>query len=109
VAVPLAVTGAGRAEPANPRRPNVLMIAVDDLRPELGCYRAAGAVTPHLDRLAARGVSVVDAQVGRLFDLTADPHENVDISAGNDIVPYVVLGGLLRDHRLARERAAAAP
>ena len=32
------------------------MIAVDDLRPELGCYGAAGAVTPHLDRLAARGV-----------------------------------------------------
>ncbi len=52
----LAGAGSGRAEPAADRPPNVLMIAVDDLRPELGCYGAAGAVTPHLDRLAARGV-----------------------------------------------------
>lgn len=35
---------------------NVLFLAVDDLRPELGCYGVAHAVTPNLDRLAARGV-----------------------------------------------------
>jgi iduronate 2-sulfatase len=35
--------------------PNVLMIAVDDLRCELGCYGAAHMVTPHFDRLAASG------------------------------------------------------
>ena len=46
----------GAEGPSATRWPNVLMIAVDDLRPELGCYGAAGAVTPHLDRLAARGV-----------------------------------------------------
>ena len=49
-------TAAGHAEPPARRPPNVLMIAVDDLRPELGCYGAVGAVTPHFDRLAARGV-----------------------------------------------------
>lgn len=36
-------------------RPNVLFIVVDDLRTNLGCYGDAIAVTPHLDRLAARG------------------------------------------------------
>lgn len=37
-------------------RPNVLFIAIDDLRPELGSYGAEQVKTPHLDRLAAQGV-----------------------------------------------------
>jgi len=36
-------------------RPNVLMICVDDLRPELGCYGVKGIHTPNIDRLASRG------------------------------------------------------
>jgi iduronate 2-sulfatase len=35
---------------------NVLFIAVDDLRPELGCYGASHMKTPAIDRLAARGL-----------------------------------------------------
>jgi iduronate 2-sulfatase len=35
--------------------PNVLFIAVDDLRPEFGCYGNKIVKTPNLDRLAARG------------------------------------------------------
>ena len=35
---------------------NVLFIAVDDLRPELGCYGAARMKTPHIDRLASSGM-----------------------------------------------------
>lgn len=35
--------------------PNVLFIAVDDLRPELRCYGESHMVTPHIDALANQG------------------------------------------------------
>lgn len=35
---------------------NVLMIAVDDLRPELNCYGQSHIKSPHIDQLAADGV-----------------------------------------------------
>lgn len=37
-------------------RPNVLFIAIDDLRPELGCYGSPIAQSPHMDALAADGL-----------------------------------------------------
>lgn len=37
-------------------RPNVLFIAIDDLRPELGCYGSEIALTPNLDKLAEDGL-----------------------------------------------------
>ncbi|MEO7319481.1 MAG: sulfatase-like hydrolase/transferase [Chthoniobacteraceae bacterium] len=40
------------------QKPNVIFIAVDDLRPELGCYGNKIVKTPNIDRLAARGVVV---------------------------------------------------
>ena len=35
---------------------NVLFITIDDLRPELASYKADGILTPHIDRLAAKGL-----------------------------------------------------
>lgn len=37
-------------------RPNILFIAIDDLRPELGCYGSPIAKSPHLDKLAGEGL-----------------------------------------------------
>lgn len=37
-------------------KPNVLFIAIDDLRPEMGCYGNKEVRTPNLDKLAARGL-----------------------------------------------------
>jgi arylsulfatase A-like enzyme len=37
-------------------RPNVLFIAIDDLRPELGCYGSKHIKSPHIDAFARRGI-----------------------------------------------------
>jgi arylsulfatase A-like enzyme len=49
--------GEPAAGEAASRRPNVLFIVADDLNRMLGCYGDTLAKTPHLDRLAARGVT----------------------------------------------------
>ena len=48
---------------ADSARPNVLFIAVDDLRPELGAYGNPHIRTPHIDRLAESGVTFLQAHV----------------------------------------------
>lgn len=46
----------GDARCAEPERPNILFIAVDDLRPQLGCYGDRVVISPHIDSLAERGM-----------------------------------------------------
>lgn len=53
---PTVAAAAVSPDQATARRPNVLFIAADDLRPDLGCYGHPRAITPNLDALAARGV-----------------------------------------------------
>jgi iduronate 2-sulfatase len=50
----LALASTIDAEPA--ARPNVLLILVDDLKPALGAYGDKHAITPHMDKLANRGM-----------------------------------------------------
>ncbi len=49
------------AEAAPTRKPNVLFIAVDDLRPELGCYGSTIAKSPNIDRFAESAVTFTRA------------------------------------------------
>jgi arylsulfatase A len=49
---------------ATPRRPNVLLIVVDDLGyDDLGCYGSKEIHTPSIDRLASQGVRLTDFYV----------------------------------------------
>ncbi|WP_339882681.1 sulfatase [Polaribacter vadi] len=43
-------------KPTVKKKPNILFIAIDDLRPELGAYGSEIAVTPNLDKLANDGL-----------------------------------------------------
>jgi acetyl esterase/lipase len=44
-------------------KPNVLFIAIDDLRTELNCYGASHIQSPNIDRLASEGVKFTNAHV----------------------------------------------
>ncbi len=55
--LPLLLWAAGLATSQAAERPNVLFIAVDDLRPEFGAYGASHVKSPNLDRLARSGVT----------------------------------------------------
>lgn len=58
VVIATAVIGQSQSAPAaDPPKLNVLLIAFDDLRPELGCYGNKLIDTPNFDRLAKWGVT----------------------------------------------------
>ncbi|XP_076446036.1 iduronate 2-sulfatase-like [Babylonia areolata] len=67
----LAVLGWGDFAVADPgeagKKPNVLFIVVDDLRPTLGCYGNSMMVTPNIDNLAKRSVRFDRAYVQQAF------------------------------------------
>lgn len=49
------VSGFAQSAPKAPEKPNVLFIAIDDLKPILGCYGDKQIKTPNIDRLAKNG------------------------------------------------------
>ena len=51
----LVVPAFAQKAPEKQTRPNVLFIAVDDLKPILGCYGDKLAKTPNIDKIAKRG------------------------------------------------------
>src|SRR5687768_4929802 len=52
----LALTFVAPAQNKSSEKFNVLFIAVDDLRPELGCYGVSGVKSPNIDALAKSGL-----------------------------------------------------
>lgn len=42
-------------------KPNVLFIAVDDLRPELSCYGQTHVKSPNIDKMASKGLTFLNA------------------------------------------------
>jgi iduronate 2-sulfatase len=54
--LPFAILSFSAVADRSDRRPNVLFIAIDDLRPELGCYGSPIAKSPNLDKLAKEGM-----------------------------------------------------
>lgn len=57
-----ALCGSLQAQETQLRKPNVLLIYVDDLGyGDLSCYGAFGVRTPNIDRLASEGIRFTDA------------------------------------------------
>ena len=58
----------GLAQTCRAEAPNVLFLAVDDMNDWLGCLKTTPcAITPNIDRLAARGVNFTNAHTAGVF------------------------------------------
>ncbi len=55
-ALSLCSSGLAQTSDTPKQKPNILFIAIDDLKPDLGCYGNTLVKTPNFDRLAAMGV-----------------------------------------------------
>ena len=83
----------GLINPVFADKPNILFIAIDDLRPELGSYGATHIQSPNIDRLAAEGIQFNNAHVqqsicmaSRASLLTGFRPEYHDIYSGGSVV-----------------------
>jgi len=79
------------ATESDTNRYNVLFIAIDDLRPELGCYNVTHAQSPFLDQLAQKAlvfdrhyVQVATCGASRYCLLTGRAPHATGITKGND-------------------------
>lgn len=74
----LALLVSASSDAAEPPRPNILFIAVDDLRPEVGAYGVPRAITPNIDKLADEWLPVV------LNARSSDPLLDVTVKKSQD-------------------------
>jgi len=57
----LALISCNEHHDSDTAKPNILFIAVDDLRPELGCYGVDYVISPNIDRLSDNGITFTNA------------------------------------------------
>ena len=105
----LATTSVVTAETAK-RPPNVLFIAVDDLRTELGCYGKTTIKSPNIDKLASQGtvfekaycmVSVCGASRASLLTGIRPKHNrfiSAHIRASDDAPDAITLNTHFKNH-----------
>jgi hypothetical protein len=51
------------AQKSNTSKPNILFIAIDDLKPLIGAYGNQIVQTPNIDRLAKRGTTFLNKEI----------------------------------------------
>ncbi len=99
----LIIAGATNIQAQEP--PNVLFIAVDDLRPQLGSYGDSEVLSPNIDRLAARGTQFNRAycnvpvcgpsRVSVLTGLRTKPNQWKSSDLNQE---FITLPGLFKSH-----------
>ena len=57
----LVLSGTITYSSADQQKPNILFIAIDDLKPELGCYGVPMGKTPNIDAIAKSGVTFLNS------------------------------------------------
>ena len=68
VASLIALTQISQAQEKSKQRPNVIMIAVDDMNDWIGSHKTTpSAITPNMDKLAKRGVNFKNAHTAGVF------------------------------------------
>ncbi len=85
-------------------RPSVLLLLVDDLKPALGCYGDPLAITPSIDRLAARSVRFERAYCNQA--VCAPSRNNLLLGSRSTSLGVYSLG---RNFRLSWPDAATLP
>jgi iduronate 2-sulfatase len=88
----LIVLSSATVKPLEADRPNVLFIAVDDLRPDLGCYGNKSVKSPNLDQLALNSTVFTQQYVTQptcgasRFSLLTGKRPRVPVEVTNDAV-----------------------
>ncbi len=84
-----------QSSPSLQTKYNVLFIAIDDLRPQLGCYGESQIISPHIDRLANQSLMLTRAYVQQA--VCAPSRNGVMTGLRPDAIGIYDLGTFFRD------------